>query len=244
METGIADSRGSLTPDLPVAAEDGPTTDSCEAKLFMPTADGRIIALNPKDGAVCRDFGHGSGQINLWANMPNVRVGGYYSTSPVVVTRSLIIVGGTVLDNVSTEEPAGVIRAFDVNTGALVWNWDPAKPEDTAALEPGETYTPSTPNSWSISSADEALGMVYVPMGNQPPDQWGGERNEAAEPYSSAIVALDLETGKVRWAFQTVHHDLWDYDVPAQPSLLDLTIDGKTVPALVQATKQGEVFVL
>lgn len=237
-----ADSQARL--NLPVAAKEGPSTDSCESKLFMPTADGRIIALNPQDGAVCRNFGNGSGQINLWANMPNVRVGGYYSTSPVVVTRSLIIVGGTVLDNVSTEEPAGVIRAFDVNTGELVWNWDPAKPEDTAPLPPGETYTPNTPNSWSISSADEALGMVYVPMGNQPPDQWGGDRSDAIEPYSSAIVALDLQTGRVRWAFQTVHHDLWDYDVPSQPSLLDLTIDGETIPALVQPTKQGEVFVL
>src|SRR5690606_24607364 len=103
---------------------------------------------------------------------------------------------------------------------------------------------PTTPNSWSISSADEELGLVYVPMGNQPPDQWGGDRSEAVEPYSSAIVALDLATGRVRWAFQTVHHDLWDYDIPSQPSLLDLTIDGVTVPALVQPTKQGEIFVL
>lgn len=230
--------------NLPVAAEDARTTEQCGSKLFMPTADGRIIALNPEDGSVCRSFGNGAGQINLWANMPNVRVGGYYSTSPVVVTRSLIIVGGTVLDNVSTEEPAGVIRAFDVNTGELVWNWDPAEPDDTAPLPAGEIYTPTTPNSWSISSADENLGMVYVPMGNQPPDQWGGDRSEAVEAYSSAVVALDLATGKVRWVFQTVHHDLWDYDVPSQPSLIDLTIKGESVPALVQPTKQGELFVL
>lgn len=229
--------------NLPVAAEDGQTSE-CGSKLFMPTADGRIIALNPDDGSVCSNFGNGSGQINLWANMPHAKVGGYYSTSPVVVTRSLIIVGGTVLDNVSTEEPAGVIRAFDVNTGELVWNWDPANPEDTKPLPSGQTYTPTTPNSWSISSADEALGMVYVPMGNQPPDQWGGDRSEAVEAYASAIVALDLQTGRVRWVFQTVHHDLWDYDVPAQPSLIDLTIKGETVPAVVQPTKQGELFVL
>src|SRR5690606_35248310 len=161
-------------------------------------------------GKVCSYFGNGTGQINLWANIPHARVGGYYSTSPVVVTRSLIIVGGTVLDNVSTDEPAGVIRAFDVNTGELVWNWDPANPEDTAPLAPGETYTPTTPNSWSISSADEALGMVYVPMGNQPPDQWGGDRDEEVDQYASAIVALYLGSGRVRWVFQTVHHDLWD----------------------------------
>ncbi len=230
--------------NLPVAAEDGKTTEDCTAKLFMPTADGRVIALNPEDGAVCRAFGNGQGQINLWKNMPNARVGGYYSTSPVVVTQSLLIVGGTVLDNVSIHEPAGVIRAYNVHTGELVWNWDPARPEDTAPIPPDASYTASTPNSWSISSADETLGMVYVPMANAPPDQWGGNRDEAAETYSSSIVALDLETGKVRWRFQTVHHDLWDYDVPSQPSLLDLTMDGETVPALVQSTKQGEVFVL
>lgn len=230
--------------NLPIAADDAQITQQCDAKLFMPTADGRIIALNPEDGTVCGDFGQGSGQVNLWANMPHARVGGYYSTSPVVVTESLIVVGGTVLDNVSVNEPAGVIRAFDVHTGDLVWNWDPARPDDTSPLAPGETYTPSTPNSWSILSADEDLGMVYVPMGNAPPDQFGGNRGEAEETYSSAIVALDLETGRVRWFFRTVHHDLWDYDVPAQPTLIDLTFKGETVPALVQPTKQGEIFVL
>lgn len=230
--------------NLPVATESTNTTAQCDAKLFMPTADGRIIALNPDDGAVCADFGNGTGQINLWANMPFPEPGGYYSTSPVIVTQSLIIVGGTVLDNVSTEEPSGVIRAYDVNSGELVWNWDPGNPESTEPIGADETYTPSVPNSWSISSVDEALGMVYVPMGNQPPDQWGAERNKAADPYASAVVALDLATGQVRWHFQTVHHDLWDYDVPAQPSLIDLTVGGETLPALVQPTKQGELFVL
>jgi quinoprotein glucose dehydrogenase len=137
-----------------------------------------------------------------------------------------------------------VIRAFDVETGDLVWNWDPAKPEATAPIAPTQTYTPNSPNSWSISSVDEALGLVYVPMGNQPPDQWGGNRTEAVEHFSSAIVALEVATGRVRWSFQTVHHDLWDYDVPSQPSLVDLTIGDERVPALVQPTKQGEIFVL
>lgn len=232
------------TQPLPVAARQGPTAPSCPAKLFMPTADGRVIALNPENGTVCADFGRGSGQIDLWRHMPNVRPGAYYSTSPVVVTERLIIVGGTVLDNASTKEQSGVIRAFDIQTGDLVWNWDSGNPDDTAPLPPGRTYTPNSPNSWSISSVDEALGMVYVPMGNQPPDQWGGRRSEAVERYSSSVVALDLATGRVRWHFQTVHHDLWDYDVPSQPTLIDLDIGGQRVPALVQPTKQGELFVL
>jgi len=231
-------------PDLPVAAADAEKTADCTAKLFMPTADGRLIALNPVDGAVCRNFGGGTGQINLWAHMPNVRPGGYYSTSPVVVARNMVIVSGTVLDNVSTTEPSGVIRGFNIETGQLVWNWDSGNPEQTAPIADGETYTENSPNSWSISSVDEALGLVYVPLGNQPPDQWGGNRSENTERFSSSVVALDITTGKLAWVFQTVHHDLWDYDVPAQPSLVDLTINGETVPALVQPTKQGEIYVL
>lgn len=260
---GLAYHAGAVTPDaapvdaasasaaaavasspLPIAAQGRHTTERCTAKLFMPTADGRIIALDPATGSVCRDFGAGQGQIDLWRNMPNVRYGGYYSTSPPVVTERLLIVGGTVLDNVSTREPSGVIRAFDVDTGALVWNWDPARPDATSPLPEGQTYVQSTPNSWSISAVDEALGLVYVPMGNAPPDQWGAERTPETERFSSAVVALELATGQVRWVFQTVHHDLWDYDVPSQPSLIDLTIDGKPTPALVQPTKQGELFVL
>ncbi|UYO92339.1 glucose/quinate/shikimate family membrane-bound PQQ-dependent dehydrogenase [Pollutimonas sp. M17] len=245
-DSQAATSAAAATPDigLPVAAQAGPAIDHCPAKLFMPTADGRVIALDPESGSVCKDFGGGTGQIDLWRNMPNVNPGGYYSTSPVVVTKSLLIVGGTVLDNVSTKETSGVIRAFDINTGQLVWNWDSGNPDHTAPIGPGETYTANSPNSWSISSVDEELGMVYVPLGNQPPDQWGADRSPAVERYSSSVVALDLATGQVRWVFQTVHHDLWDYDVPAQPSLIDLTVGGKTVHALVQPTKQGELYVL
>jgi quinoprotein glucose dehydrogenase len=216
----------------------------CANKLFMPTADGRLVALDPATGAACGAFGGGRGEVDLWAHMPNRLPGSYYSTSPVVVTRHLVIVGGTVIDNLSTQEQSGVIRAFDVDTGALVWNWDSGNPDTSAPLPVGEHYVVNSPNSWSISSVDEALGMVYVPMGNQPPDQWGGRRPPAAEKYSSSVVALDLATGRVRWVFQTVHHDLWDYDVPAQPTLLDLTLHGNRVPALVQPTKQGELFVL
>lgn len=230
-------------PALPAATTGAPTVIDCTRKLFMPTSDGRLIALDPASGGVCLSFGT-AGQVNLWANMPNVRPGAYYSTSPAVVTRNLVIIGGSVLDNVSTSEASGVIRAFDVNTGALVWAWDSACPDSSVPLPPGQTYTANSPNSWSISSVDESLGLIYVPLGNQPPDQWGGNRSVEVERYSSSVVALDLASGQVRWAFQTVHHDLWDYDVPAQPSLVDLTIGGQRVPALVQPTKQGELYVL
>ncbi|MGK7870299.1 membrane-bound PQQ-dependent dehydrogenase, glucose/quinate/shikimate family [Falsiroseomonas sp. E2-1-a20] len=229
--------------EVPQAAEGNATIADCPRKLYMPTADGRLVALDPETGGICTGFGEG-GQVNLWRNMPNARAGGYYSTSPVVATQRLVIIGGTVLDNVSTTEPSGVIRAYDAETGALVWNWDPGNPDQTAPLPPGETYVPSTPNSWSISAVDEALGLVYVPLGNQPPDQWGGNRSAEVERFSSSVVALELETGRLRWVFQTVHHDLWDYDVPSQPSLIDLILEGRTVPALVQPTKQGDIYVL
>ena len=171
----------------------------CPSKLFMPTADGRVVALNPDTGASCSSFGAGRGEIDLWVHMPNHKPGAYYATSPVVVTDKLVIVGGTVC-----------------------WTTSPR----------------------ASNPVDEALGMVYVPLGNQPPDQWGGQRSAAVERFSSSVVALDLATGRVRWVFQSVHHDLWDYDVPAQPTLVDLQIRGATVPALVQPTKQGELFVL
>ncbi len=231
--------------DLPVAAQTAErTSESCDGKLFMPTADGRLIALDPQTGAVCTGFGRGRGQIDLWRNMPNVNPGSYYSTSPVVVTEKLVIVGGTVLDNVSVNEASGVIRAFDNQTGDLVWAFDSGNPDRTAPPPPGQTYTANSPNSWSISAVDEQLGLVYVPLGNQPPDQWGANRSQAVERFSSSVVALNLADGSVAWVFQTVHHDLWDYDVPSQPSLVDLTIGGERVPALVQPTKQGELFVL
>ncbi|WP_445322976.1 membrane-bound PQQ-dependent dehydrogenase, glucose/quinate/shikimate family [Ramlibacter sp. AN1133] len=241
---GAAPAGAPAAGSLPIAALDGPTDARCSSRLFLPTADGRLIALNPDNGHVCAEFGGGTGQIDLWAGMPNRQPGAYYSTSPVVVARGLLVVGGTVLDNVSTHEQSGVIRAFDADSGRLVWNWDSGNPTQTAPLPAGQTYVANSPNSWSISAVDEALGLVYVPLGNQPPDQWGGNRSPAVEKYSSSIVALDLQTGQVRWSFQTVHHDLWDYDVPSQPSLLDLRVGSSTIPVLVQPTKQGELFVL
>lgn len=239
----VDQSGGNTDPGLPVAVANARTA-TCDDKLFMPTADGRIVILDPETGAVCSNAGGGDGQIDLWDRMPNVNPGSYYSTSPVIVAGNSVIVGGTVLDNVSTAEASGVIRAFDITTGNLLWNWDSGKPNDTQPIGEGQTYTPNSPNSWSIMSADEALGLVYVPLGNQPPDQWGANRSPQVEEYSSSIVALDIRTGQPRWHFQTVHHDLWDYDVPAQASLIDLPIGGEIVPALVQPTKQGEIFVL
>jgi quinoprotein glucose dehydrogenase len=179
--------------------------------------------------------------------MPYTPAGYYYSTSPPVAVDGKLIIGGAVNDNYSTREQSGVIRAFDALTGALVWNWDSGNPTDTTPIDiaGGETYTANSPNSWSVFSVDAALGFVYVPLGNQVPDQIGINRSDNVEKFSSSIVALDIATGQMRWVRQTVHHDLWDMDVPAQPALIDLTKqDGTVVPALVGPTKQGDIYVL
>ncbi len=224
----------------PAAAGGSP----CAERIYLPTSDARLIALDAANGTVCTGFAD-QGVLHLEEGMRYNPAGYYYSTSPPVAGAGKIIVGGAVNDNYSTQEQSGVIRAFDIKTGALVWNWDSGNPEQTAPLPPGQFYTTNSPNSWSVSSVDEALGLIYIPLGNQVPDQLGMGRSEHVEKYSSSIVALDINTGAVRWVRQTVHHDLWDMDVPAQPVLLDITKeDGSVVPALVGPTKQGDVYVL
>jgi quinoprotein glucose dehydrogenase len=222
------------------AAADAP----CKTRVYLPVSDARLIALDAATGAVCSSFAD-KGTLLLTTGMPYNPSGYYYSTSPPVIVTDKIIVGGAVNDNYSTQEPSGVIRAFDVHTGALVWNWDSGNPDVTTPLPAGQKYTANSPNSWSVFSVDQALGMIYIPLGNQVPDQLGIGRSKNVEKFSSSIVALDYTTGQLKWVRQTVHHDLWDMDVPAQPALLTLTkADGTNVPALVGATKQGDIYVL
>ncbi|WP_414815825.1 glucose/quinate/shikimate family membrane-bound PQQ-dependent dehydrogenase [Rhizobium sp. IY2] len=216
----------------------------CAERVYLPTSDARLIALDAADGKICTSFAD-QGVLHLEAGMRYNPAGYYYSTSPPVAVAGKIIIGGAVNDNYSTQEQSGVIRAFDINTGALIWNWDSGNPDVTTPLANGQTYTTNSPNSWSVFSVDEALGMVYLPLGNQVPDQLGINRSDNVEKFSSSIVALDIATGQLRWVRQTVHHDLWDMDVPAQPVLIDLRKqDGTTVPALVGPTKQGDIYVL
>ncbi|HZX78632.1 membrane-bound PQQ-dependent dehydrogenase, glucose/quinate/shikimate family [Lysobacter sp.] len=216
----------------------------CPQRILMATNDARLIALDARTGKPCARFGD-NGSLNLWPGMPAYQEGWFQFTSAPLVTRGLVVVGGAIYDNISTHVPSGVIRAFDVVSGRLVWNFDPGHPDDTAPLPPGRRYSWSSPNSWSTSAADESLGLIYVPMGNGAIDQWGGRRPPTTERFSSSVLALDIATGRLRWVFQTVHHDLWDMDVPAQPALIDLTLPGRgTVPALVQVTKTGNLFVL
>lgn len=212
----------------------------CAARIFLGTNDARLIALDAETGKPCSAFGQG-GTVNLQTGMPVTTLGQYEVTSPPVVADWLVIVNGSVTDNYSTHEPSGVIRAFDANTGALVWAWDAGNKDENALPSPGHDYTENSPNSWITMSYDPKLGLLYVPMGVQTPDIWGGNRGPVAERYASALVTLDAKTGHRVWDYQTVHHDLWDMDLPSQPTLVDLP---GGVPAIVQPTKSGNLFVL
>lgn len=215
----------------------------CDAQLFMPTSDARLIAVDPATGARCSNFAE-DGVLDLMHNMPFKQNGYYYATSPPVVANGKIVVAGSVNDNYDINSPSGVIRAYDVKTGELQWNWDSGNPDETAPIGEGETYATSSPNSWSVASADEELGLIYLPMGNRTPDQLGMYRSPAEEKYATSVVALSLETGKPAWVQQFVHHDLWDMDTPAQPSLVDIKTANGVEPGLVVPTKQGDVYVL
>ena len=137
---------------------------SCPRRLYLPTADARLIAINADTGKVCEGFGN-QGVVDLTQGIGPFTAGGYYSTSPAAITRELVIIGGHVTDNESTNEPSGVIRAYDVHDGRLVWNWDSDNPDETAPLAPGKTYSRNSANMWSLASVDEKLGMVQAKPG-------------------------------------------------------------------------------
>ena len=215
----------------------------CPERIIAPIGDGRLIALDSHTGRPCPGFGH-TGQINLLEHLGSYPPGYALPTSPPAIVNDHIIVGGYVMDGTMVGAPSGVIRAFDAVTGELSWAWDMGQPDRTGAPAEGERYTPGTPNAWPPLSADERLGLVYVPLGNATPDFFGRHRSAAAETYGSSIVALDVQTGRPRWHFQVDHHDLWDHDLPAQPSLIELPTPNGLTPALVLPTKRGELFVL
>jgi quinoprotein glucose dehydrogenase len=219
-------------------------TADCPQRLLMASGDATLRAIDARTGAPCTSFGQ-QGVVDLLVGLGPMKKGVYTPTSPPAIIHGLAVVGSGVPDNGEVENPSGVVRAYDATTGKLVWAWDLDHPDWHGEPPAGEHYSRNTPNAWSLMSTDERLGLVYVPTGNSNPDYYGAHRSAQSEKYSSSVVALDAATGTVRWSFQTVHHDLWDYDVGAQPVLADLpNANGGTVPALIQATKTGQVFVL
>ena len=222
-----------------IAGAQGP----CAERILAATVDARLIALDAATGQPCRGFGAGGG-VDLTAGLGRVDKGYYYVTSAPAVVRGRVVLGGWVTDGQKLDEPSGVIRAFDAVTGQLAWAWDMGRPDRQGAPPPGEAYTRGTPNSWGPISADETLGLVYLPTGNATPDYFGAHRSAASERFSSSVVALDAQTGALRWSFQTAHHDIWDYDVGAQPTLTDVQVADHATPALLLPTKRGEIFLL
>ncbi|MBW2270599.1 MAG: pyrroloquinoline quinone-dependent dehydrogenase [Deltaproteobacteria bacterium] len=220
-----------------------PEGGPCAERIFSGTLDARLIALDRASGKPCRDFGEG-GQVDLTVGIGNTEPGEYGVSSPPAVIGDLVIIGTLVLDNLRADAPGGVVRAYDARDGQLHWAWDPiVEAVADSPADPPERYRRGTANAWSILSVDPERNLVFVPTGNAPPDYYGGER-DGLDYFSSSVIALNASTGELVWRFQTVHHDLWDFDVPAQPTLFDFRADGAAIPALVQATKMGHLFFL
>jgi len=216
----------------------------CAERIYTNTLDARLLAVDAATGESCPDFGK-DGVVDLTAGQPKAPTKGYYfATSAPTLARGRIVLGGWVYDGQYWGEPSGVIRAFDAVTGQLSWAWDVGHPDRTGEPPAGETYTPGTPNAWAPMSVDENMGLVFAPLGGATPDSVAAQRRPFDNEWSGTVVALDAETGRPRWKFQTVHVDRWDYDVPSQPALIDFPTDKGPVPAVLQATKRGEVFVL
>jgi len=216
-----------------------------EGRLFMGTNDGRLVSVDADTGEACAEFGD-AGAVDLKSDAGKEEwLGEYQVTSPPAIIGDLVVVGSAVCDNYRVDAPSGVVRAYDVRSGAMAWAWDLRPPDydPPAEMLSEQGYMLGTPNVWAPMSVDEELGLVYVPTGNPSPDYYGGQR-DGADYYGSSIVALRAKSGEVAWHFQTVHHDLWDFDVPAQPTLVDIQYEGETIPALIQPTKMGLLFCL
>ncbi|WP_242128729.1 membrane-bound PQQ-dependent dehydrogenase, glucose/quinate/shikimate family [Sphingobium sp. Sx8-8] len=218
-------------------------TGECAERILTNTIDARLIALDARTGRPCSTFGH-NGQVALVAGLSPEHTDFYAVTSAPTLVRGKVVLGGWVSDGMQWGEPAGVVRAFDAVTGELAWAWDIGRPDRQTLPPPGENYTHSTPNAWAPFSADETLGLVYVPTGNPAVDYFGGYRRPFDEKFGSSVTAIDAQSGKTRWTFQTVHHDLWDWDNASQPTLIELPTARGVRPALIQPTKRGELFVL
>ncbi|WP_397458734.1 glucose/quinate/shikimate family membrane-bound PQQ-dependent dehydrogenase [Pseudomonas asplenii] len=229
---------------VPVIAATVPAGANCQRRLLTNTIDARLIAVDADTGAFCEGFGN-HGQVDLKAGLGDVPDSYYQLSSAPLMAGTTVVVGGRVADNVQTDMPGGVIRGFDVITGAMRWAFDPGNPQDKQAPTDGKTYVRSTPNSWAPMSYDPAMNTVFLPMGSSSTDIYGVERTALNHKYGASILALDASTGAEKWVYQTVHNDLWDFDLPMQPSLIDFTRDdGKQVPAVVIGTKAGQIYVL
>lgn len=223
---------------------------SGQLRLFLATIDARLIAVEAATGKAIKKFGS-NGEVNLRQGLrippdPN-RFADYEETSPPAVVGNTVIVGSGIADNNKTSQPSGEVRGYDAATGKLKWSWDPIPQSQN--LPGGDTWKNSSAsrtgaaNAWSIIVADPARNLIFVPTGSASPDYYGGERL-GDNRFSNALVALRADTGKFIWGFQTVHHDLWDYDVASPAVLFDVHRNGESIPAVGVGSKTGHFFIL
>lgn len=222
------------------------TSGPCAERIFMGTNDGRLLALDAYSGRPCAGFGI-NGEVHIDPGMELIWPGEFQITSPPVAIGDSVVIGSAIGDNARVVAPAGTVRAFDADTGEPRWTWDPiprtsANPA-TSSWEGSQPPQEGHANAWAPLSIDENRGLVFVPTSSPSPDFYGGLR-PGDNHYANSVVALEAATGQVRWSFQTVHHDVWDYDVPAQPGLYSVWRDGRLHDVVAQVTKTGLVFVI
>ena len=224
---------------------EAPLKTSCRTRIFVGTTDNRLVAIDAKNGKPCSDFGE-QGAVQIEPSKPEIFAGELLISSRPAVVNDVVVVGSAVADNQRVDAPSGRVLAFNARTGAQVWEFDPLPrdPDDPAAKswEKGTAEGFGGGNVWAEMAVDDALDLVYLPTTSPSGDFFGGGR-AGDNNYSTSVVALRGSTGEVVWHFQFVHHNVFDYDVPAQPMLIDYPHEGQLVPALVQNTKQGLIFV-
>ena len=218
----------------------------CRHRIFVGTLDARLIALDGATGETCKDFGE-DGEIWLNRDVRSTESDWiiYTITSPPVVVDGIVVIGSAIGDNQAVESELGIVRGIDARSGKERWRWDPiprnADDPAYATWLSEEAARNGSGNAWAPLAADRALGLVYVPTGSASPDFYGGER-QGDNLYANSLVALRAATGEVAWYQQLIHHDVWDYDLAAQPTLVDLEHDGEVIPAVLQGTKTGLIF--
>ena len=224
---------------------DSKHSGACARRVFTGTLDARLLAVDAGTGEPCKDFGTG-GQVDLTNGLRILDRPAYLVTSPPAIYGNVVVVGSAIGDNRASDVERGVIRAFDARNGALLWAFDPIpdSPSHPAAAEwnLAQAATTGAGNSWGPMSIDEDSGLILVPTGSASPDFFGGTRL-GSNRFADSLLALDAKSGKLVWHQQLVHHDLWDYDLAAQPVLGDIEVQGVPVPAVIQATKTGMLYV-